>query len=191
MREIFQEVFDVLVHIGEDMIEPVGYLPLGAAAGAVYLIVYGIWKRVTGRRDGDEKEKGGHLKRKWLWTLCVVYTTVILYLAFFSREPGSRNGIDLMLFETWKASSQAKAYVIENVLMFIPFGILLPAGFAWFRSGLRCTGAGMAASILLELAQLITQRGHCQLDDVVMNTLGAWIGWTMFRYVIRRRSRRD
>lgn len=222
-----KEVYEVLMHIGEDMMEPVGYLPLGIMAGAAYLAGYEVWKRITGKNPGrtgavdngrskaadngrgkaadngrgkiadNDRNKAGDagsgkradrsggicLERKWLLTLCIIYTTVILYLAFFSREPGSRTGIDLMLFETWKDSPIAKAYVIENVLMFIPFGILFPAAFRHLRTGVRCTVLGFLSSVCLELAQLATQRGHCQLDDVVMNTLGAWIGWRIYRAV--------
>ena len=35
-------------------------------------------------------------------------------VTFFPREPGSRVGVDLQLFSTWGASTQAKAYVIEK-----------------------------------------------------------------------------
>lgn len=217
-----KEVYEVLMHIGEDMMEPFGYLPLGIMAGVIYLAGYEIWKRIAGKspeqssdadrdRSGAEKvggrkreetkadgvrDAGGGMRaetrgvwnpeRKWLLALCVVYTTVILYLAFFSREPGSRTGIDLMLFETWKDSPTAKAFVIENVLMFIPFGILFPAAFRQLRSGVCCTMLGFLSSVCLELAQLVTQRGHCQLDDVVMNTLGTWIGWMIYRSVRKK-----
>lgn len=181
-----KEVYEVLMHIGEDMMEPVGYLPLGITAGAAYLAIYGVWKRICGNQGKQTGDGGRCPEGKWLRTLCVIYGTVILYLAFFSREPGSRTGIDLMLFETWKDSAASKAYVIENILMFIPFGILLPAAFPRFRAGARCTAAGMVSSIGLELAQLMTKRGHCQLDDVVMNTLGAWIGWMVYRTLKNR-----
>lgn len=194
------EAYEVLTHIAEDMLEPVSYLPLGIAAGAVFLAGYEVWKRICGRREAAGALKpagkdaghpgGGRRSRGWILTLCVVYGTVLLYLAFFSREPGSRKGIDLMLFETWKDSPVAKAFVIENVLMFIPFGILVPAAFPRCRKGMCCTAAGFTCSVCLELAQLVTQRGHCQLDDVVMNTLGTWIGWMVYRILSRMRGGR-
>lgn len=46
--------------------------------------------------------------------------------SIFSRESGSRKQISLILFETWGHSVQAHAYFIENIFMFIPFGILAP-----------------------------------------------------------------
>lgn len=185
-----REVYEVLIHIAEDMMEPVGYLPLGIGAGIIYLAVYEVWRRIGRKYDGQSTgaaagDSGRYPERRWLLALCIIYATVILYLAFFSREPGSRTGIDLMLFETWKDSPWSKAYVIENVLMFIPFGILFPAAFPGLRRGGFCTAAGLTFSVCLELAQLLTQRGHCQLDDVVMNTLGTWIGWMAYRMICR------
>ena len=42
----------------------------------------------------------------------------------FSREPGSRVGVSLIPGETWTREWQGRAYVIENVLLYIPFGML-------------------------------------------------------------------
>ena len=44
----------------------------------------------------------------------------------FSREAGSRKEISLVLFETWGHSFHMHAMFIENIIMFIPFGVLLP-----------------------------------------------------------------
>lgn len=48
--------------------------------------------------------------------------------------------------------------------------------------------AGLLCSTAIEYTQLRTGRGFCQLDDVVMNTLGALAGyflWQLLRLVIR------
>ena len=39
---------------------------------------------------------------------------------------------------------------------------------------------GFLISVGIETVQLITERGYCQLDDVVMNTLGALVGYVVF-----------
>lgn len=39
---------------------------------------------------------------------------------------------------------------------------------------------GFVCSCGIELSQLITQRGYCQLDDVVTNTAGMLIGWIIW-----------
>ena len=54
------------------------------------------------------------------WYSMIAYILLVSMVTFFSREPGSRVGVDLQLFSTWGASTQEKAYVIENIIMFIP-----------------------------------------------------------------------
>lgn len=99
----------------------------------------------------------------------------------FSREPGSRTGVDLIPLSTWGTSAQAHAYFIENILMFIPFGILLPFRVPALRRALFCIDAGFLCSLLLETAQLLTGRGYCQLDDIATNTLGTGLGYLIYR----------
>ena len=40
---------------------------------------------------------------------------------------------------------------------------------------------GFLCSCGIELSQLITQRGYCQLDDVVTNTVGMLVGWGIWK----------
>ena len=44
-----------------------------------------------------------------------------------------------------------------------------------------CVLTGFLLSCGIEMSQLITQRGYCQLDDVVTNTAGTIIGWTIWK----------
>ena len=39
---------------------------------------------------------------------------------------------------------------------------------------------GFLISVGIETVQLISERGYCQLDDVLMNTLGALVGYVVF-----------
>lgn len=113
--------------------------------------------------------------------LLIIYIEVLLQTAFFSREPGSRKGINLTLFETWGNTAIAHAYVIENIIMFIPFGILSPMVFKRMKRMWFCVLVGFIFSCMIEISQLITGRGYCQLDDVVTNTVGALVGWMIWR----------
>lgn len=101
----------------------------------------------------------------------LAYVLTVIMITIFSREPGSRKGIELQLFSTWGASTQAKAYVIENIFMFIPFGVLRVIRKKKI-SKTKEIFIYITASCLIEGIQLITGRGYCQLDDVVMNTFG-------------------
>ncbi|MDO5348388.1 MAG: VanZ family protein [Lachnospiraceae bacterium] len=176
-------------YISKDMLQAVTYIPLGILTGVIWLAAVQffsktVWKWNQTAEPPADRER----KTIWAWFFIIVYVTVLLELAFFSREPGSRTGIDLGLFETWGTTMRSHSYFIENIAMFIPFGILFPMGFRILRKGTYCVAAGFAFSTCLELAQLITSRGYCQLDDVLTNTVGAWIGWLIFQAAAERGS---
>lgn len=176
INRILDKVFRLSNYISQDMLEPIGYLLWGLIAGCIFLLLWEIWHKgilCRGRAVGRF--------RKWILFLSVVYVTVLLIQAFFSREPGSRTEVDLKLFSTWGDSMMDHAYFIENIIMFLPFGLLFPIGFRFLRKASNCIIAGFLCSVCLELMQLVTGRGYCQLDDVVTNTLGAAIGWMLYR----------
>jgi len=108
------------------------------------------------------------------------YVVMVLYITYFSREPGSRAGIDLQLFGTWGQWAQSKAYFLENILLFIPFGFCLPIVWRRMRNPFFLALAAGAVSVLIELSQYITGRGYCQIDDVVTNSFGALIGCLIY-----------
>lgn len=149
---------------------------MGLIAGILFLIVMYILKKF-----GLIQSKKSEPLRDLLLFLIIVYAAVLLKLAFFSREPGSRTTVDLTLFNTWGTTMQAHAFFVENIIMFIPFGILIPTAFPVMRNIFVCTLTALACSLCLEMFQLITGRGFCQLDDVITNTLGAFIGYMVYR----------
>lgn len=105
--------------------------------------------------------------------------------SIFSREAGSRKGIDLTILSTWGKTAQEHAYFIENIMMFVPLGILLPMLFKKIRKLQYCALTGFLCSCMIEVSQLVTQRGFCQLDDVITNTVGAVAGWMIWRCVCK------
>jgi hypothetical protein len=67
-----------------------------------------------------------------------------------------------------------------NVLLFVPFGFLVPM--LWPRADRlwAVVPAGLAFSLLIELSQLLNNRAS-DVDDLLMNTLGAAVGFLLFR----------
>lgn len=70
-----------------------------------------------------------------------------------------------------------------NVLTFIPLGIFLPM--LWKQCGtlVRSLLWGGMAVVCVELAQLFTLVGSCDIDDLLLNLLGIAIGYGIFRTV--------
>ena len=68
-----------------------------------------------------------------------------------------------------------------NICMFVPLGFFLRALFPRYRSFLRCMAAVTVIMTTVELCQLFTLRGFCEVDDVMLNVLGAAVGWLLAR----------
>jgi glycopeptide antibiotics resistance protein len=71
-----------------------------------------------------------------------------------------------------------------NVALFLPLGFLLPLLAPWFDRWWRAVGAGFALSAAIELSQLAFPGvRRPDVNDVLMNTLGAAIGFLAYRLV--------
>lgn len=110
----------------------------------------------------------------------IVYVYCVLQLTIFSRHTGNHGGIDWRFLARWSENDAQKAFLIANIIMFIPYGILLPMVGKWTKHILVSLPIAMLSSIAIEAVQLKYQLGYCQLDDVVVNTLGFLIGFLIY-----------
>lgn len=67
-----------------------------------------------------------------------------------------------------------------NVVMLVPFGFLLPMMAPTPRKLSHVLASGLGLSLLIELSQLLCSRGT-DVDDLIMNTLGAGCGFLLYR----------
>ena len=65
---------------------------------------------------------------------------------------------------------------ITNIAMFIPYPMLLYGILQKKHKFLVFATAGIGLSLAIELLQLITHRGICDIDDFILNSAGAIIG---------------
>lgn len=181
----------------KDIMEVAGYLPIGILCGILVVVIYVICILCLERKNRKKNRLSVHVRNSVVWFILSVYIVVMSVTVFLSREPGSRHGIDMTLFGTWGITPQAHAFVIENVLLFVPFGILCP--FAVTPTGRTSDDThsrgriasrftvllGFIISVGIETVQFLTERGYCQLDDIVMNTLGSLVGYMIFLVIDR------
>jgi len=71
-----------------------------------------------------------------------------------------------------------------NILMTIPLGFLLPMIWSDFRSPKKVALAGFLLSLTIEITQLFTGWRLSATDDLIANTLGAVIGYFIFKVLI-------
>lgn len=62
---------------------------------------------------------------------------------------------------------------LKNIVLFIPFGFLMPWDMKWKKALI----IGLLASGFIELTQYVTMVGECEVDDVIANTCGTVIGF--------------
>jgi glycopeptide antibiotics resistance protein len=69
---------------------------------------------------------------------------------------------------------------LENIVLFIPLGFMLPSLWKKYEALWKTALFGFIFSLIIELSQLFNNR-VTDIDDLLMNTLGAFIGWAIFR----------
>lgn len=112
------------------------------------------------------------------------FCALFLYLAVFSRSPYDAQ-TELMPFWSYRASV-SKYYaldvfmqILENIAIFIPIGFFLP-----FTFGKRERGVlpfAFLLSLFAEVCQYVFSLGVCETDDIINNTLGAAVGFGLYR----------
>lgn len=76
-----------------------------------------------------------------------------------------------------------------NIALFLPFGFLFPAVFPKCRFLGLTILLGFLTSVTIETVQLFILRGT-DIDDVILNTLGTFIGYLFFRICFQKRCNR-
>ena len=76
--------------------------------------------------------------------------------------------------------------------MFIPVGIILPVCFRKLNNVFKVTLAAFGMTLFIELSQLLLYDHSTDIDDLILNTTGAFIGAMIYFLVViirRRKSR--
>ena len=125
----------------------------------------------------------------YLVSAFVIYILIVLYITIFNRMPEEKR-VDMELFRSYRLLINDKNYfylyqISCNILMTIPFGILLPAFSKKFRKFRSLLLAGFLFSFLIECAQYFTGRGLFEMDDLFNNTVGAIFGFIIFSFFYR------
>lgn len=136
----------------------------------------------------------------------LLYIVSILCLTFLVNRR-AHSGYNLIPFAEPIRLLRSKHYeplslMVMNVFLFIPYGILAPMVLRDFHT--RCTGhpriiehpllIGVVFIVLIEIFQPIFRRGIFDIDDILCNTLGVFIGYGLFlvgRYFLMKRRKND
>ncbi|MFF9126882.1 VanZ family protein [Streptomyces sp. NPDC014889] len=149
-------------------------------------------------RDKAGGRRGGGVRRPAPWPvrllamLCafafMVAFAVVLAKLTLEPSPASasiahsnlRLGSSLRAYLEGAGTREAVKQIGGNVLLGVPFGVLVPVVAPGARGVLRVLLLTATVMLLVEFAQgaLITGRAF-DIDDVVLNTSGALLGWLL------------
>lgn len=142
--------------------------------------------------------------RNLLNFLFVAYCGFLLWL-LFARQPNPaqvpisvylRSHINLHPFRTIRLFTRilvppvrqslvraAIRNLAGNIFLFTPLGIFLPVLFPLLRSFFRTFFSTFLIISVIELTQLALMVGSCDVDDLMLNVLGASIGYGLYRLI--------
>ena len=139
---------------------------------------------VVSRSIGDE---GPVNVRKWIASVALLAYLALLFhltlMRFLMPNPGW-NLIPLrtILHDFRVGGGEFLVNTVGNVVAFVPMGVLVPVVFeGWGRSARRVAVTSLGLSLLIELAQARSGRRVADVDDLILNTLGGWLGFGVFR----------
>ncbi|MBO4678927.1 MAG: VanZ family protein, partial [Lachnospiraceae bacterium] len=165
------------------------YLLIGGIL-VLFLVAAYLCIRYLMARHNNTEYKKVNLKRVLWWFVFLCYVFVVLGATMLSRDNGSNYNVPGTLFYSYRSawvnwSVTAWRNNVLNILMFVPFGFLLPLGIKWFGKCFRTYTAGFLFSLFIELSQLIFKLGIFEWDDLFNNTLGAMVGFGLYAVFIK------
>ena len=149
------------------------------ALGVLIFVIFFIRFCVVNRRS----------MRKGIVFLFLVYFAVVLYLTVFMRIGSVDTSVVTTPFDDLKNAIQYRdpaliQHMVLNVLLFVPFGYLIPAMNP--ERLRRCSFAflgGIACSTVIEGVQMVFSLGQSDIDDIIANSIGAVVGYLCVRFV--------
>lgn len=110
----------------------------------------------------------------------------ILTMTLFNREIGAYSkSFELDFLWSYRAALfkgnlGLAAEILENILLFIPLGFMLPTFFTCFEKARNTVLTGLLLSSMVELIQGFTAMGLFEFDDIFNNSAGALIGFFLW-----------
>ncbi|MFC4322057.1 VanZ family protein [Litchfieldia salsa] len=124
--------------------------------------------------------------------LLLTYFIILVYWMFlgFSRSQADEYSYNLIPFSTIKNYFQYFSHyplltwsinIIGNVTVFVPFGILIPLSSKRNMKLVTFIFVFLLGITTLEIMQFITRVGSFDVDDIILNTTGALIGFILLK----------
>ena len=126
-------------------------------------------------------------KKKIYITLFASYVGALITFTLLTGVVAIEQGINLIPFKDLFVNISRKNWyfvlqMLVNIFMFVPFGVFLYIGGINTRK--TCL-FGFLLSLGIEVFEYVTGRGIFDIDDLILNTLGALIGYLLARVILK------
>jgi glycopeptide antibiotics resistance protein len=92
-----------------------------------------------------------------------------------------KDHVNLIPFQVFKIYEVTDKQILGNFIMLLPMGIFLPILFRKMDNLLLVFLAALMTSTLIEFLQLATKFRSADVDDIILNTAGAVLGFLFYR----------
>jgi len=129
-----------------------------------------------------------------LWVLLLYYLCILSVLLFFGGlfhlDRGYGGAVNLEPFHTIRSyvrfyrntgSPVSIMNLLGNVVIMVPLGMLLPVLFRTMRHFWTCLPLCALTAVGVEWLQWVTATGAADVDDSILNFLGAALGYLLVR----------
>lgn len=144
---------------------------------------------------GSKKEKICNII---LWINFIVYLLILFASLFLKKDYSwsvflSKRELNIVPFKTIyhyitllsaddiKLRIQAKINLLGNIGLFLPLGIFL----SFSKNSKQTTIRVLLFSLVAEIIQLILNLGTFDIDDIILNTIGGFIGAVAMMFLMR------
>ncbi|MFD0590558.1 VanZ family protein [Paenibacillus sp. GCM10027627] len=128
--------------------------------------------------------------------IAALYAIIMLYLLFLrGRYLLDGYAYNLVPFDTIQRYIVHRDHfnfdiwfknLFGNLVLFIPIGIFMPLLHTRYSNGFWLIIACVCLIGIVELMQMLLKVGSFDIDDIILNTAGAWIGLLLIRPYMKR-----
>lgn len=121
----------------------------------------------------------------------IILTPMRSYFAVLGWDIQSFHVVGQLLQGSWEEpiafAFASLIGIMQNLILFIPFGFLLCGATDQPRTS-RILLLGFLLSLSIELCQLVFRLGWFEVDDILHNVLGTYLGICLYRRAVKRTS---
>lgn len=96
----------------------------------------------------------------------------------------NKDRVNMELFKMFRIYRISSTQIVGNFIMLMPLGIYLPLLYRHFNNFFVVAVVAFFVSSLIEFLQLITSFRSADVDDILLNTLGACVGFLIYRLLV-------